>query len=92
MYRDLLSDYIPEFIDAFVKQLVSDQKRWGDTWKDRGIGDYKHLGVQEERAYSRFNDYFEQWKNTNTPIPWLKIIGEAFICWVRESVDNGEFE
>jgi hypothetical protein len=37
--------------------------------------------------YARFNDYYDQWKNAGTPIPWLKIVGEAFIAWVRETQD-----
>jgi hypothetical protein len=41
MFRPLLTDYLPEFIKALGAQLDSDEKRWGDTWKIRPIGDWK---------------------------------------------------
>ena len=73
-----LLDYLPEFIKALENQLVDDYKRWGNTWKSRPIEG------QELRCKARFDDYFDQFKNAGTPIPWLKIVGEALIAWVRE--------
>ena len=73
-----LLDYLPEFVKALEAQLIQDQKRWGDTWKQRP------REGQELRAKARFDDYFDQFKNTGAPIPWLKIVGEALIAWVRE--------
>lgn len=77
-YKDLIS-YLPDFIDAIRNQLVDDSKRWGDTWKQRP------REGQELRVQARYNDYFAQFQNAGTPIPWLKVAGEAFIAWVREN-------
>jgi hypothetical protein len=71
-------DFMKEFVDALQKQLASDEKKWGDTWLQRVTEG------QETRTICTFNDYFDQWKNTHTPIPWLKIAGGAMICWIRE--------
>ena len=73
-----LPDYLPEFYEAFVEQMRADDARWGDTWKQRSAEG------QEDRMYDRFRDYKDQFDNAGTPIPWLKIVGEAFIGWVRE--------
>ena len=29
-------------------------------------------------------DYLAQFQNAGVPIPWMKVVGEALICWVRE--------
>jgi hypothetical protein len=60
MYRPLLTDYITEFVDALEAQLESDQKRWGDTWKNRPIGDYDGRGDQIDRTMERIEDYYDQ--------------------------------
>lgn len=80
-YKNLI-DYLPEFTEALKEQLVKDQFRWGGTWKGRPIKG------QEMRTKARFDDYFAQFENAGTPIPWLKIICGAFICWVREFVSK----
>lgn len=71
-------DYIPELIEALKIQLKEDHKRWGNVWLWRGIEG------QEERTQKTYNDYFDQFKAVGTPVPWLKIIGGALICWIRE--------
>jgi len=73
-----LVDYLPETIEALTEQLEADQARWGDTWKTRP------REGQEERVFARFADYLDQYRNAGTPIPWLKVMGEAHICLVRE--------
>ena len=78
-YKNKLQDYLPEFFEALKEQIESDDARWGDTWKKRSIEG------QELRTKARFEDYFAQFENTGTPIPWLKIVGNALICWVREN-------
>ena len=78
-YKDKLRDYLPEFIEALEKQLDEDDKRWGDTWKERPIEG------QELRTEARYNDYFAQFKHAGIPVPWMKVVGEALICWVREN-------
>ena len=72
-------DFLSEFGEELQEQLKNDQARWGDTWLQRPRKD------QEARAMARFQDYFDQWQNTGTPVPWLKIAGEALIGWIREN-------
>jgi hypothetical protein len=71
-------DFLPEFVSALTNQLESDEKRWGNTFIAR-----TKLG-QEERTQKTFNDYFDQYNNAGVPVPWLKIVGNAMICWIRE--------
>lgn len=77
-FREFVWEYMPEFVEALKEQLESDQKRWGDTWKDR-----PEEG-QEERIWEHIRTYFDQWKNAGVPIPWLKVAGLAMIAWIRE--------
>lgn len=74
-----LIDYLHETVDAVHEQLTKDHQRWGDTWKQRP------RDGQEDRAFARFADYYDQYKNAGIPIPWVKIIGEAHIAMVREN-------
>lgn len=68
-----------EFIEALTKQLADDEKRWGDTWL------YRTKEGQELRTRARYNDYFDQFIMTAAPVPWLKIVGNAYICWLRDN-------
>lgn len=63
------------------KQLIEDEKRWGDTWKERGLV-WNEMS-QETRFFQKMQDYFEDYKE-GIPINWAKVIGEAHICLVRE--------
>lgn len=71
-------NFISEFSVALVGQLQDDEKRWGDTWLER-----MPYG-QELRIGEHILSYFDQWRNTGCPVPWLKIAGLALIGWVRE--------
>lgn len=79
MTNRTLVDFLPEIIEKVTAQLVDDQARWGDTWKRRPVEG------QELRTQARYDDYFDQFKNTGQPVPWTKIIGGAIICMVREA-------
>lgn len=72
-------DFLPEFVAALRAQLESDEQRWGATWRHRDVGG------QNERIFARLRDYYDQWRATGTPIPWLKVAGLALIAWVRET-------
>jgi len=72
-------EFLPEFVQELRKQLEADDKRWGDTWLQR-----KPEG-QTERIELTFKNYFDQYRNVGTPVNWLKVAGEALICWIRES-------
>jgi len=84
--KNKVEDYLPEFIEALKKQLQDDEKRWGDTWQKRPIEG------QEERTRATFNNYFDMFENGKTPIPWLKVAGNALICWIREYERDNYYE
>ena len=78
-------DLIAELQDTFqdvTKQLIEDEKRWGDTWKERGL--VFNGQPQEERFIVKVNKYYEEFLADGTPIPWTKVLGEAHIALVRE--------
>ena len=72
-------DFISEFSDALEEQLKSDHARYGNTWLQR------FPEGQEARIWERIQTYFDQFRNAQVPIPWLKIAGLALIAWVREN-------
>ena len=74
-----LWEFLPEFVGALEAQLKADNARWGNTWLER-----TRKG-QTERTWQTFKDYFDQYEFTGTPVPWMKVIGGAFICWMRET-------
>jgi hypothetical protein len=73
-------EFLGEFSEALEAQLRSDEERWGDAWLE-----LTREG-QEERIFTRLNEYLEDWRNTSgaMPVPWLKIAGNALIAWIRE--------
>ena len=72
-------DFVDEFAEALKQQLIEDEKQWGDTWLHRVA-----LG-HEARTEAQFADYFDQYRNADIPVPWLKIAGGALICWIRDN-------
>lgn len=60
------------------KQLLEDEKRWGDTWKNRP------KKGQSERIRTTFNNYFDQEKFGGNEVDWIKVIGNAHIARVRQ--------
>lgn len=88
---DKLNDVnlIEELFDTFAEvrhQLIEDQKRYGDTWKERGLV-WKKMN-QETRWFYKMQEYYEDFVNEAVPIPWDKVIGEAHIAKVREKKLN----
>ena len=71
-------DFLDEFTDALRSQLEQDQKRWGGTWLQR-----TRKG-QEERIMNDYRDYYDRFRLGNEPMPWLKVVGNAMIAWIRE--------
>jgi len=81
-----LVDFLPEFFEAFTERITQDQERWGNEWLRRPIVATKKWDSQDDRIFSRFDEYFEAFFNDGVPInqeTWLRIIGNAFIAWVR---------
>ena len=74
-----LVEFLPDFIEAFTKQLESDQDRWGNTWLNRT------REGQEQRIEDDYKNYFDQYKYADKPVPWLKVIGNAYIAWIRDN-------
>lgn len=71
--------FMGEFLVALIAQLEDDDKRWGDTWIKR-----PRKG-QEDRIIKRINEYYFEYQEKGTPIPWLKVVGEAMIGWIRDN-------
>lgn len=78
MANDLLT-FLDEFKEELANQLDQDDKRWGDTWKHRP------REGQEERIMERYQDYFNRYYSGEQEIPWMKIVGLAYIAWIREN-------
>lgn len=78
MSKSLL-DLLPETADKLKAQLESDQERWGDTWR------WRPREGQEERIFSDIQNYIDQYRHADTPVPWLKIMGLCHIALVREN-------
>jgi len=76
--RRKVYDYLVDFAAALRKQLVEDDKRWGDTWLKRT------REGQEVRTFLNLDKYYDRYITLGEPIPWLKVAGEAMICWIRE--------
>lgn len=72
-------DFMSEFVSALQSQLESDEKRWGNTWLQR-IPEGQEIRIEEH-----IKSYFDQWRNANNPVPWMKIAGLAMIAWIREN-------
>jgi hypothetical protein len=79
---NLIDELDTTFIDVAL-QLSEDQKRYGDTWKERGL--VWEGKPQEERFMNKMIEYFADYRENGTPINWLKVIGEAHIAYVREN-------
>lgn len=70
--------------DAVEVQLMKDEKRWGDTWKERGL--VYNGQSQEDRWFDKMKEYYDDYVQNGTPIPWSKTIGESHIALVREKL------
>jgi hypothetical protein len=80
---DLINELGQTFCDV-EDQLSDDEKRWGDTWKERGLV-YNGMN-QETRWFLKMQDYYNDFVENGVPIPWSKIMGEAHIALVREKI------
>jgi hypothetical protein len=80
---NLIDELDNTFIDV-ESQLINDQIRYGDTWKERGLT-WKGQS-QEERFYQKITEYITDYRENGIPINWKKIIGEAHIALVREKI------
>ena len=77
-YREKLKNYLPDFMEALEERLDTDDKKWGDTWKHRP------RDGQNDRLYLEFERYWDQYDYGHQDVPYLKMVGNLFICWVRE--------
>ena len=79
---NLIDELDTTFIDVAL-QLKEDEKRYGDTWKERGL--VWNGQSQEERFFAKMQEYADDYRENGSSINWLKIIGEAHIAYVREN-------
>lgn len=70
--------FLVRFVKALRDQLIEDERKWGNTWLDRP------RAGQEGRIFTRLNEYYDDFVTNGTPIPWLKVAGNAMIGWIRE--------
>lgn len=77
--KSMLLKHFDEFVADLRKQLESDDQWYGATWAHRP------KDGQEDRVFARFKDYYDQWKFTGVPLPWLMVCRNAYIAWVREN-------
>jgi hypothetical protein len=74
-------EHLPATILELEEQLALDEERWGkDEWL------VHTLEEQESRIFDRFEDYYEEYVRDGTPIPWLKVMGDAHIALTRERI------
>jgi hypothetical protein len=83
-YWPSVTDYLPEFAEALREQLEDDEDRWGNTWLHRPRKGQEHRVMDPRDGSSSFRRYWDQWYFGDAPIPWLKVAGEALICWIRD--------
>lgn len=73
-------DYLEDFAQALAEQLVlRDEPRWKHEWLRRP------REGQEDRIEQDFARYFRDYHTIGTPVPWLKVAGNAMIAWIREN-------
>lgn len=77
-----LLEYLDEFVEALREQIIEDNKRWGNTWVERGL--VWNGKSQEQRFFEWVIEKYLQYAHKNKPFPWLKIAGEAMIGYIRE--------
>lgn len=79
-----LVDELRETFSDVNEQLIEDEKRYGDTWKERGL--VFNGQNQEQRWINKMEDYYFDFVDKGIPIPWDKVVGETHICKVREKI------
>jgi hypothetical protein len=70
-------EFSEEVYSQVSDQLISDDKRWGDTWLQR-----TRKG-QEWRIFKTYLRYFFEYFLFGKEISWLKVIGNAVIAQTR---------
>jgi hypothetical protein len=82
----MLTKELPEYLDEFFvelkKQIIVDNERWGNTWKERGL--IWNNQTQEERFFDWVHAKMNEHRIFNEPFPWTKVAGEAMIGYIRE--------
>lgn len=66
------------------KQLIENEKRWGDMWKERGL--VWNGQPQEERFFQKIQEYITDFRENGTSVNWKKVIGESHIALVQEKI------
>jgi len=77
-----LPEYLDEFYDELKSQIIADNERWGDTWKERGL--VWNEATQEDRLFDWVSQKLYEFDIEDKPFPWLKLAGEAMIGYVRD--------
>jgi hypothetical protein len=74
----LLQYFQCEFIPKMLAQMANDHDRYGDTWL------MPYAEGMEGHIRERYDDYFDQFEQSDKPVPWLKVAGYAIIAQARQ--------
>lgn len=77
--RFRLTHFFFRFAEALFRLIDSEEKRWGEVWRK------EPKEGQEDRIYSRFEQYWVEFSREGMPIPWLRVAALAFVAWVRDN-------
>jgi hypothetical protein len=80
--RTKLFHYVAHVAAQLFLQLAEDDTRYHDTWLRRG------QKGQEKRFLSWLDDRMLPEYEATGKIPWLKVMGEALIGYIRENPTN----
>lgn len=75
----VLRDYIPPFALCLSEQIKEYEARHSGEWENLPVEG------QEDRIIARISEYYKEYTEIGTPIPWMKIAILAMIAWVKET-------
>jgi len=77
-----LVDEVNETYVDMMDRLLEKEKKYGDLWKERGL--VFNGKDQETRWFEKIKEYYINFLENGTPMPWVDILNETHICLVRE--------
>jgi len=85
---DLVDEVNETYVDM-MDRLLEKEKKYGNLWKERGL--VFNNKDQETRWFEKIKEYYIDFLENGTPMPWVDILNETHICLVREKkLKNGE--
>lgn len=72
-----LLKYFDQFSGEFRQELTRGDERWGTEYLTR------NRKGQSSRIMLRTTEYFLDFVENKNPMPWLSVVGNAYIAWLR---------